>query len=325
MRKTTIACLLSMALGAHAQQTTEIKEFNLAGPFAVSAPMAFDTVDVKGKAFDPTSLLDNINLKAEPDAVWKSDLLPSLKDSRSVGVLSFYINNTDFLEAKLNVKGAKNTKLFVDGTESGPDLKLSPEHHAIAIKFLAEPCDSDSIMVSIETPREGGQAAFEYTLAKKHPYMGHDLFDGRRVRGVSLSPDGSYVCVSYQTTERDGQSQWAYELREVKSGKLIGCPSHQLRWMPRTMACLEEEREQGQRVIYKVNPLTGERQRWAAGLPDGHYTVSPTEDYIIINVEEEGTKEDADVFEVLEMDDRQPNWRKRTYLGHLAAHHLRHT
>ena len=338
-----------------ASRQTVVTAFNLAGPFAVAAPMAFDTVDVKGKAFDPQSLLAALPHDAQATTTCTAGPLPALRDSRSVGVLSFYVNNTSFLKAKLNVKGPKSHKLYVDGVETGPDLKLAPEHHTIAIKYLAEPSDSDSICVTIEelgvkseelggvrSEELGGVRSEELgvkseelgvnskgttpnsslltpnskliTLNSQHPYMGHDLFDGRRVRGVSLSPDGSCVCVSYQTTQRDGTSQWSYELREVKSGRLINCPTHQLRWMPRSMAAIEETRERGQRVLYKVNPLNGERQRWAAGLPDGSYTISPTEDYIIINVEEEGTKEDADVFEVLEMDDRQPNWRKRTHL-----------
>ena len=309
-----IAAALTTVLGTFAQQTTEVKEFNLAGPFAVAVPVAFDTVDVKGKAFDRQSLLGNVGQDTEPAVTCTAGRLPSLTDSPSVGVLSFYINNADFLDAKLNVKGPKTHKLFVDGAEAGPELKLAPEHHTIAIKYLAEPSDTDSISVFLEPSVQGNLQSQQITIDKRHPYMAHDLFDGRRVRGVNVSPDGSFVCLSYQTTVRDGSSQWTYELRDARTGKVIGCPSHQLRWMPRTVACLKEEREQGVRVLYKVNPITGERQRWAAGLPDGSYTVSPTEDYIIINVEEEGTKEDADVFEVLEMDDRQPNWRKRTYL-----------
>jgi hypothetical protein len=68
------------------------------------------------------------------------------------------------------------------------------------------------------------------------------------------------------------------------------------------VAWIEEAKEQGLRVLYKVDPLTGQRTRWTAGLPDGSYTVSPTEDYLIITASEEGPKEDPGVFEVTEMD-----------------------
>lgn len=301
--------LSALLCPASAQQKTVVTDFNQAGPFAVAAPWAADSVDVQGKKFDPKSMLSALPLQTASQTVFYGGLLPSLTDSKSVGVLSFYVNNSSYVKGKVDVRGPKNYKLYIDGVEAGSELQLAPEHHTFAIRYLAEPNDTDSISVTFDT-----QIAVVPTTDQRHPYMVHDLTDGRRVRGVSLSPDGRMVCVSYQTTERGGNSRWAYELRDTKTGRLISRPTHNVRWMPRTAAWLEEEREQGLRVLYKVNPTTGERTRWAAGLPEGSYTVSPTEDYLIVTAEEEGPKEDKDVFEVVEMDDRQPGWRKRHYL-----------
>ena len=295
-----------------AQVKTTVSEFLQAGPFAVSKPFAIDTVDVQGKKFDDNALLGGISLLAPATTTFSGGLLPSLPDSRSVGMLTFYLNNSDYLKGKIEVKGPKHHKLFIDGKEAGGELKLAPEHHTFCIKYLAEPNDSDSIRVTIDTPLS--IINYQLSIDKKHPYMVHDLTDGKRVRGVSLSADGKYVCVSYQTTARGGSSRWDYELRDVAKGQLLAAPTYNPRWMPRSTAYLEEQREQGVRVLYKVDPLTGKRTRWAAGVPDGDYTVSPTEDFLILTVREEGPKEDKDVFEVLEMDDRQSGWRTRTYL-----------
>ena len=301
--------LSAIALTSIAQQKTTVTTFRQAGPFAVTTPFALDTVDVQGKKFDDKSVLSALPVQAEPTATFTGSVLPSLTDSKSVGVLTFYVNNADYVKGKIEVKGPKNYRLFIDGTEAGGELKLAPEHHTFAIRYLAEPNDTDSIRVSFDT-----QIAVSPTIDKRHPYMVHDLTDGKRVRGVSVSPNGRFVCVSYQTTERGGNSRWDYELRDVKTGRLLNRPTHNVRWMPKTEAWLEEANEQGQRLLYKVDPLTGERTRWASGLPDGSYTVSPTEDYLIITASEEGPKEDPGVFEVVEMDDRQPGWRKRSYL-----------
>ena len=301
--------LMVAALQASAQVKTTVTEFNQAGPFAVCSPFAADTVDVQGKKYDEKSVLSALPLLAEPTGVFSGSVLPSLTDSKSVGVLTFYVNNADYVKGKIEVKGPKNYKLYIDGAEAGGELKLAPEHHTFAIRYLAEPKDTDSISVSFDT-----QIAVAPTIDKRHPYMVHDLTDGRRVRGVSMSPDGRYVFVSYQTTERGGNSRWDYELRDVKTGQVLSRPTQNIRWMPRTTAWITEEREQGQRVLYKVNPLTGQRSRWTAGLPDGSYTISPAEDFLIITASEEGPKEDPGVFEVTEMDDRQPGWRKRNYL-----------
>ena len=304
--------LLLVALQASAQQKSEVTTFNQAGPFAVAAPQVADSVDVQGRKFDNLSLLSAVPLQTAPTTTFTGGRLPSLKDSKSVGILSFYVNNSSYVKGKIEVKGPKNYKLFIDGVEAGTELKLAPEHHTFAIRYLAEPSDTDSIRVTIDTPLS--TINYQLSTNAKHPYMVHDLTDGRRVRGVTLSADGRLVCVSYQTTERGGNSRWEYELRDTKTGRLLSRPTHSVNWMPKSIAWLEEAREQGLRVLYKVNPTTGERIRWAAGLPDGSYTVSPTEDYLIIRASEEGPQEDKQVFQVLEMDDRQPGWRSRSYL-----------
>lgn len=304
--------LSAITLNAVAQHKTAVTTFRQAGPYAVTTPFATDTVDVQGKKFDEKSVLTALPLQAEPTTVFKGSVLPSLPDSKSVGVLSFYLNNADYLKGKIEVKGPKNYKLYIDGTEAGSELKLAPEHHTIAIRYLAEPSDTDSIRVTLDTPLSTLNS--QLSTLNSHPYMVHDLTDGKRVRSVAVSPQGRYVCVGYQTTERGGNSRWDYELRDVKTGRVLSRPTHNVRWMPQTEAWLEEVREAGQRLLYKVSPLTGERARWAAGLPDGSYTVSPTEDYLVITATEEGPKEDAGVFEVVEMDDRQPGWRTRSYL-----------
>ena len=310
MRKTILAALsLAVAQTAAAQTKTEVTHFLMTGPYAVAAPLAADTVDLNGKKFDDQTLQNALPWQVEPTGTFHGAVLPSLPDQKSVGVLTFYINNSSYVKGKINVKGPKHYKLFIDGQEAGGELKLAPEHHTLAIRYLAEPKDTDSISVTLDTP-----IALTPTTEKQHPYMVHDLTDGHRVRGASLSPDGKMVCLSFQTTERGGNSRWDYELRDVKSSRLISRPTHSPYWMPRTTAWIEETKEQGLRVLYKVNPLTLERTRWTAGLPEGSYEVSPTEDYLIMTVAENGPKEDRQVFQVLEMDDRQPGWRKRTYL-----------
>ena len=311
-RLITTQMLLAIGMMAAAQVKTPVVEFNLAGPYAVNAPFAIDTVDVQGKKFDPNSMLGSIALTSQSTGKFSGKVLPSLPDSKSVGLLSFYVNNSSYLKGKIEVKGPKHSKLFIDGVEAGGELKLAPEHHTFTIQYLAEPKDTDSIQVVIES--ELSTVNYQLSTDARHPYMVHDLTDGRRVRGINISPDGQLVCVSYQTTARGGNSRWNYELREVKTGKLISQPSRNPHWMPKTSAWIEEEKEGEKRVLYRVDPRSGVRTRFAFDVPEGSYTLAPTEDYLIITKEEEGPKEDKEIFEVLEMDDRQPGWRKRSYL-----------
>ena len=309
MKHLMLSPVLLMAFSVQAQVKTEIREFNHAGPFAVTAPLALDTVDMQGKKFDEKSMLNGVSLTSPAQGRFSGEVLPSLPDSKSVGILSFYVNNSDFIKGKIEVKGPKNYQLFLDGQEASTELKLAPEHHTFAIKYLAEPKDTDSLCVVIEADK-----TVAYTLDKAHPYMAHDLFDGKRVRSARLSADGAYVVVGYQTTERGGKDHWTYELRDTKTGRQISALPGNVEWMPKSIAWTAEEKVGDNRSLYKVNPISGERTMLATNLPEGSLSLSPTEDFLIITAEVEGTKEDADVFEVLEMDDRQPGWRKRSYL-----------
>ena len=295
---------------ASAQVKTEVKEFNLAGPFAVNAPLSVDTVNVKGEKFDEKSLLQSLALTTQPTTTFSGQVLPSLKDSKSVGLLTFYLNNSDYLKGKIEVKGPKNYKVYVDYNEVSGELKLAPEHHTFAIRFLAEPSDTDSISVSIESRLSN----LKPQITKVHPYMVHDLTDGKRVRNAQLSADGKYVIVSFQTTARGGKSQWDYELREVKTQRVLQRLNGSKRWMPRSVAYIDEEWQGDKRILYKVDPATGQRTQWAYDIPRESYDISPTEDYLIFTCTEEGPKEDENVYQVLEMDDRQPGWRSRSYL-----------
>lgn len=309
MKRNFLMGLMALALSATAQQKTEVTEFNIAGPLKVVAPLAFDTVDVNGNKYDEKSQMASLQLTAEPTGTFSGKVLPKLEDGRSVGVLSFYVTNSDYLKGKITVKGPKNYKLYIDGKEASGDLKLAPEHHYFAIRYLVEPKDTDSISVVFDT-----QKKVEYTLSKKHPYMFSDLSNGKRVRNMALSADGSMVVVGYQTTAPGGKSQWAYELREVKTGNLLRMLSGSVSWMPQSVAYLADEKEGDKRMLYKVEPTTGERTLFANDVPEGSFSVSPTEDYLIINKQEKGPKEDAEIYEIVEMDDRQPGWRDRNYL-----------
>ena len=311
MKKLLLSSLLvAGCLTVNAQTKTTITRFNFSGPHAIRIPAVADTVDVQGKKFDDESLLKAISLNAPATQEFSGAVLPALEDNRSVGLLTFYVNNTSYLKGKIEVKGPKHAQLYIDEQECNDTLSLAPEHHVFAIRYFTEPGAADSIQVTIDANQ-----TVPYTLDARHPYMVHDLTDGKRVRGVSLSADGAYVVTSYQTTDRGGDSRWTYELCDTKTGRRLSTLPSNVKWLPRTVAYLVEEQQNGRRSLYRVDPLTGIRTLFADGIPEGSYEVSPTEDYLIITQEEEGPKEDPGVFEVLEMDDRQPGWRQRSYLS----------
>jgi len=320
MNKYCSVILLFLVSLTVSSERIEVSELRLAGPFAMVRPFAADTIDMNGHPFDEFALLNTPTPSNEAATSYQSGRLPSLKESRSMGVLSFFLNNTDFATGKLFVKGPAHFKVFIDNHEVGgasgekngevtADLRLSPDHHMVEIRFIAEANDTSKVNIALDC-----KGHFDVTTSERHPYMVHDLTDGRRVRDISISADGQLACLAFQTTERGGNSRWNYELREVKSGRTLSRPAEMLRWMPRAHVYIKEVWEGERRTLYRVDALTGEERLLATNLPKGSYVVSPTEDYLIVSCEEEGPKEDEDVFQVLEMDDRQPGWRTRSYL-----------
>ena len=79
MKKSTLILSALFPLLATAQQKTEVKDFNLTGPFAVSAPLCADSVDLNGNHFDDMSILNGLNLTATSLTTnYNGALLPSL-------------------------------------------------------------------------------------------------------------------------------------------------------------------------------------------------------------------------------------------------------
>jgi dipeptidyl aminopeptidase/acylaminoacyl peptidase len=313
LKKTMLCCLLAaVAITGNAQQKTAITEFNLAGPFAIGTPLAMDTVDNNGRKFDDKSLLNAVSLRAKADQPFSGSIVPSLKDSRSVGLLTFYINNDSYLKGKLTVKGMKNYELYIDDSKSDGTLELAPEHHTVAIRFLAQPSDTDSVKVEADA-----NLTVSATTDQRHPFMFHDQTDACYVRNAALSADGRYMLSTYQETVRGGKSTYKRRIHDLQTGRLLREMPYtgSVEWMPQGGDLLLDVTENDRRMLYRIDVATGLQTLWAADVPKGSLTVSPTEDYLILTDSEEGSKEDKEVFQVLEPDDRQPGWRNRYYLS----------
>ena len=307
--KTFICCMLvSIAASIGAQETTTIvKNFRLAGPYAITVPYQTGDVDAKGRAFNDMTLLKSFKAtESVKEEVWSGDVLPSLSDSKSVGQLTFGINNESYLNGRLEVKGPKTYQIYIDDREAGSSLRLSPAHqHVVKINYLADAGAKDSISVSIKSDK-----TVATTATGKHPFSIMDVLNGKRVTSASVSPNGQYLLVNFTTAEGNRTSNTT-ELREAATNRRLGTISGSAQWMPRSNALLVRDGT----TLYKVNPANQQRTVFMENAPQGFFTMSPTEDYLIIRNREEGTKEDPEVFEILEPEDRQPGWRDRSTLS----------
>ena len=314
MKKIGIATLaLCCGMGA-AADTLPVNTFKYAGPFVLQQPYRVDEVDVNNRAFEVVRFLDTplsfAVLQRQGQAV---EALPGTAEGCALHLAGFVVENTRYTEAEVKVEGLRHYQLFVDGEkrEKGT-LKLEPATHEVVIKYLSEAGTAESPKVSVETAeatkltfREGGQRM--YTL--------DDVLHGVRMAGASLSADGKFLLASFRTNKVGGKSETLHRVTETATGRVVAERTEPLHWMPRSTAYWYIRNGVDGRQLVTVNPVTGAETVVAEPLPEGSFQWSPTEDYLLYSLTQEGPAEREDVYEVVHPDDRQPGWRTRTYLA----------
>ena len=296
-------------------ENIDVKSFRYAGPYVVQQPYLVDSVDVHSKAFAMKNLLDTpLSLEQlQQGTTYSSDALPNVSEGYALHLAGFTLQSKAYTQAKLKVEGVTNYQVFVDGKkQGGMELTLEPSTHPIVIKYLSEAGKNESLKVSVETEKDG-----IVTLREdgKRNYTLGDVLHGTRFSGISLSPNGKYLMTSYRTTQVGGRSSGYTTIKELATGKVIARRTEYLQWMPKSNLYYYTRTGVDGRQLVTVDPLTGQENILADKLPEGYFQVSPTEDWLLYSLTQEGPKERKEIYEVIEPDDRQPGWRNRSSLA----------
>ena len=302
-----ISLLLFVSL-SFGQVTTKVESFNHCGPYTVNTPYFTDSLGVKGKAFDEKNLMDAISFSIERSTPFSEKLIPSDENEKTLNLFSFYINNLNFIKAKLKVKTSAEYKAFVDGKPVTPEMKLEPKQHRIDIKTLSKKGATDSLSVSLSSDKE-----IETTLSPKHGFSMDEVLYGKNVTSARISPDGKYIIVGYSETDQTGRSLVSTQMREVKSNRLI-LEKNGINWLSNGNEFYYESNRGGVRRLYKASAEDLTPVLICENIPKGRITISPDESYLILTDSEEGPKEDPNVFQIVYPDDRQPGWRNRSFI-----------
>lgn len=294
-------------------QAGTIDKVKVAGPFKLAKPLIVDSTSVNQTKFSEDNL---INTPLSLNAADK-DALTSLANWRTekgtLNLAAFDINSTSYVKAKVNVKGAKKTKVFVDGKEANGDTALQPGTHKVAVKFIA---DSTGIGISV-IPADSTKACC-ISLPNDNGIKGNafsmDVNLATRVTSsVMASASGRWAITTYSWFDEQKKTQWKTVLSDLKTGRNSEISRAQ-GWMPRTERYYYTENVGGKTNLITVDPATGNKNVLAYDLPSGSFSIAPTEEYLIVNKHEEGPKKEVGVFEITHPDDRQPGWRNRNML-----------
>ena len=308
------ACALGLSLTVQAKGHLDITSYRYAGPYLVSRPLLVDSTDVNAKAWSAASLLKTpLSLDAVGQApVSDADKLPSAPaEGYALHLMQFDLENTAYGKAKFNVSEVKDWQLYVDGKLTDKqEMALEPGTHEVVLKYLSAPGESVKPKVSVDSDGEfslhQGQSRL-YTLA--------DAMHGTKCAGVQVSPDGKYLIVTYLTSLKEGRSETVYCVKETLTGKEVARRSEAIRWMPLSGDYYFVRQGVSGRQLVSVSPATGFERVIAEGLPEGNFSISPAEDYLLYTLVQEGPKERQEIYEVIDPDDRQPGWRNRTYVA----------
>ena len=86
------------------------------------------------------------------------------------------------------------------------------------------------------------------------------------------------------------------------------------RWMPRSCKLYYTVPGQHRRDVVTLDPATMHEERVLKDVPDGYFTWSPSEDYLIYSLTEASEKIEGPLKRLLHPDDRIPDSRNRSYL-----------
>ncbi len=307
------AAALAAAVSANAENIP-VKKVTLAGPYPVKAPMMVDKVDVNSKPFDASSLL-RTGLSSEAlnnAATVETGALPSAEGDYSVGLIGFRFRNSAFTRATIRIEGLSTYEMTLDGKKTGPSVTLEPGSHRVEIKYVSERGASGTFSASIESDRDG--IITIENPGEKRLYNMLDVLTGTRFSGASLSNDGKYLITSYTTSFEGGRSSVSSKLTEVSTGRLLAQTRERISWMPGSNRYWYTVTTPQGRDIVTVDPATGEESVLASNIPEGHFSIAADEKTLVYTVREEGPSERAEIYQILEPDDRQPGWRSRSHV-----------
>lgn len=290
-----------------------------AGPYVVRQPLMIDSTDVKSNKFDVKKLLDTpLRLElAEQGDVAIGGVVPAGSGHSALHLLGFSVTNVERMSVKISVDGLKDKRIFVDGNQvSANEVTLEPSTHKVVVKYLTTTDGIDTVKVKV-TGADGKELKVgDIVDIKGRSYNIYDVLHATRFSGVSLSPDGKYAIYGKRFTRQGGQTSSATYVRELSSGRIVDERTGGLTWMPRTnkyyyiRTLADRSRE-----IVAVDPATRQTEVIAENVPEGRFTMAPSEDYLIVYTSESGPAEDRGVYEVIEPEDRQPGWRTRQNLA----------
>ena len=300
--------------------TITVDHARFIGPVVVRTPYQTETKNSKGMAYDIKGLLSQnrqlVNRAAHSELLIQKGgaLLKDTTDKNNALVaMQFTVATKKFTKANIHIKNIKNYKIFVNGKEQGSQLRLTGGTSDVALLCLTNVANKDSFNVfltgdKIEHLKVNAESKRDYTL--------DEMIYGEHYSGVALSPSGKYQITHSYNLKEGGNSEYKTVVTETGSNRVVFRPAGymSLKWLPRRDVMYYINNGAFGKQIVTIDPETLEEKVMADFIPEGSFTMSPTEDFLIYGRTESGKYENGPLKRLHQPDDRQPGWRHRSYL-----------
>lgn len=342
MKKITILSGMLLLVGLATQAQEKLTEYNVRPAVVVRTPIQGDSINLKGEKFAASNLLKtkiDLDFDGRPYERMAADTAGYVAVKKADKDNLFYIFSTNlraqrFMKGKLNIYSPARFEVFVNGEskqtkDTAEDslsqvrptvvsLRLEPEaDNEIIIKLLSTADDKEQPVLKCEFEKDKDFADVAYTVSpdqKRRLSLFNTAF-GKRVSSVSLSPNGKYLLTRYSDNYSLKRSKTRCELTEVKTGRMIlPNANEKMRWMPNSNKLYYTALGEQQNDLIVFDPATMQEEVVLKNIPEGYFTWSPTEDYLIYTSTDEGEKVTGPLKRLLHPDDRIPNARNRYYL-----------
>jgi len=305
---TILALATLTTLGVSAEKL-DIKKLRVAGPFTSTAAIQIDTIDASGTKFDNDALLkDGISPQLWKNGTETSDSILAGKDKPSVYLAGFTFENTRYAKCNVSTSGKQQHLIYIDNKQGG-DQNLLPGRHEVVIKVLCKSNENDTLSVSLKSDQSdyitvNPTGSRIYTLA--------DYMNGQKASTHSLSANGRYMMFNRNIVRTDGKTEWSRDIIDLKTGAVYGSEGFR-EWASTGDRYIKSRRGVDNETIYEyVDPATGATTPLFTDYTGSNGGFLAGEKEMLVYKQTDGPREDPQIYQILEPDDRIPGWRNRS-------------
>lgn len=308
-------------LGSQAD-TISVESALATPPVMVRMPYMTDSTAMDGSKFDIVKLLDSnaslaLNKAAYTAGIRRGEAVaPAAGAAHSLMAMRFHVDADRFVKANLSVKHLRNYKTYLNGVlHNGAELQLMPGRTDITLLALADSARKDTFEVALTG---SSLAGLTVNAAGKRPYSMDDMRLGDHCRSVAVSPSGTFLVTVYYNTKAGGETVYRTVVSNLTTGKDVLRLSNyaDLKWLPTRDLLYFTRKGVAGRELVLLDPRDGRETLLTDNLPEGGFTLSPTEDYAIVYKNLPARQEFTNGLKRLENpDDRMPGWRIRSSIS----------